>query len=319
MKLCYIWINKYKNFDNFSLNLSSNKYFHYDSLKKTLNKRNNEKSLKWLFDEKISEIIAIVGANGTGKSNCLELICTILQGSIKKLDTQFIAIIEDDGKYLTYNNMDNGISVEFPHTLVEYTGIIRGINTIFFSNVYDNRKFEFSRDVINVTANNGYGYNRIREEFDLFSAQIDLITKHRTTLQETIGIELPRSINLDILLSSRVGSPNIDINRLIIKRIKDISKPENKLLCSLRFIAFIKIQNLYENIIGKFSLDIHDKEPTDRYLKRIINEIISSEISIPSHGEITNNTKEKIILKLKTIEEIENNIDRKRLAKCTCK
>jgi len=39
MKLCFIWVDNYKGFSNFSLNLSDDFHFQFDSPSKTLTKK----------------------------------------------------------------------------------------------------------------------------------------------------------------------------------------------------------------------------------------------------------------------------------------
>ncbi|WP_281544757.1 AAA family ATPase [Grimontia sp. SpTr1] len=296
MNLCYIWTEKYRGFDDLSLSLSSKFNFSYDPNKKKVTKIKNEKVIDGLFHKRITEVTAIVGKNGTGKSNCLELICTILQGSRKKMNSRFLAVIKDNENFIIHTNETEAekITANFKFQHSNDNGRIKGLNTIFFSNIYDNRKYDFSGDVIHASANNGYGYSRrINRNSDLFSTQINLIEKHGETIRNEVEIEIPKKIIIDIShqFKRAINSHNIhsEMARSIRKRINDIVNIENKFTCSLRTILLIELIELVQRVSNDlfgFNGDIHyslreklkpeEKEPTDSYLKRATSEVLET-------------------------------------------
>lgn len=80
MKVCYIWAQKYKNLINFELNLSSLEKFSYDNDKNIVSYSLCAELPEDFFPSRINDVIAIIGKNGSGKSNALELICNTLKG-----------------------------------------------------------------------------------------------------------------------------------------------------------------------------------------------------------------------------------------------
>jgi len=79
MKICFIWVEKYRNFENLNLNLSSSTKYEFDEQKNVISKIKTPAQIKKLpqdfFGEKIEDVIGIIGKNGTGKSNALALVC----------------------------------------------------------------------------------------------------------------------------------------------------------------------------------------------------------------------------------------------------
>ncbi|NJI86771.1 AAA family ATPase [Shewanella sp. Iso12] len=326
MKLCFIWVDEYKGFNDFSLNLSSDEEFSYDSAINKICKKENNNVFKELFDSRIRDVTAIIGKNGTGKSNCLELICTVLQGSIKQFNTNFIAVIKNDEGYIVYKN-DSGnsqLDANFNFKLEKYDRKVKGLNTIFFSNIYDNRKYEFSHDVVNVTANNGYGYQRLKGKvgntFDLISAQIDLIQKYRDILKGEIGIDMPKDMLIEINLYSqsyRFDNEFGELFRNLRKRINDIVNVENKFLSSLRYIVLLDVIRIVELFIlddmTSISLKVEEKESTDLYLKKALKiaaELINFQVLAKVNNSYNKESAQSVIDKIKAIDMLEQNMEK---------
>ena len=94
MKICYVWIKEYRNFRNMGINLSSNEKFKYDSDLNVLSKIDvNYKLPKDFFGNVITDITGIIGKNGAGKSNAIELICKILKGITTAISIYHIIFI----------------------------------------------------------------------------------------------------------------------------------------------------------------------------------------------------------------------------------
>ncbi|HBB7807873.1 TPA: ATP-binding protein [Escherichia coli] len=128
MKISYIWVDKYKGFTDFAINLASDKRFSYNQDSCSLNMMDNEDYIANLFSTKITDVTAIVGKNGVGKTNCLELICTILEGTMRQYNTSFLAIVEDDEKkYTIYHNLEQGIEANFEYKYESDKNKIKGI------------------------------------------------------------------------------------------------------------------------------------------------------------------------------------------------
>ncbi|HBM2990168.1 TPA: AAA family ATPase [Klebsiella variicola subsp. variicola] len=299
MRLCFIWVKSYKGFSDFSLNLSGDFYFQFDYLSNTLTKNDNDNFIPNLFDPNISCVTAIVGKNGAGKSNCLELICTILQGSIHQFDTEFISVMEHNNKFYISHTLPSDLKASFSYLINQEKGKAKGFNTIFFSNVHDERFYEFSNNVITATANNGYGYryfNNIgwRKRLGLFSIQIDLINKHRRSLQDEIKIQIPKYIMVEfapVRAQRRHIKNSEEFSRAFKKRLGDMSNPESKFICMLKYSFLIRMIDIYVNLHfeqASLSLDFMEKEPTDAFLNRSINAMLQKLRDPISEKEIEN-------------------------------
>ncbi|MDD8488574.1 ATP-binding protein, partial [Escherichia coli] len=240
MKISYIWVDKYKGFTDFAINLASDKRFSYNQDSCSLNMMDNEDYIANLFSTKITDVTAIVGKNGVGKTNCLELICTILEGTMRQYNTSFLAIVEDDEKkYTIYHNLEQGIEANFEYKYESDKNKIKGIRGVFFSNIHDNRRYNFGREITYATSNNNYGYRNYSSSGDkvnLLSSQIDLITKHRTILKNEIKISIPTSLGIDLYVFSEKldFEDGQNCTRLVRKRSKDIVNHKNKFIYSVK-------------------------------------------------------------------------------------
>ncbi|MDD8442003.1 ATP-binding protein, partial [Escherichia coli] len=280
MKISYIWVDKYKGFTDFAINLASDKRFSYNQDSCSLNMMDNEDYIANLFSTKITDVTAIVGKNGVGKTNCLELICTILEGTMRQYNTSFLAIVEDDEKkYTIYHNLEQGIEANFEYKYESDKNKIKGIRGVFFSNIHDNRRYNFGREITYATSNNNYGYRNYSSSGDkvnLLSSQIDLITKHRTILKNEIKISIPTSLGIDLYVFSEKldFEDGQNFTSLVRKRIKDIVNPKNKFIYSLKYMFLVKLINNISNDFEKkyleqINFESMDNESTDLYLQKI--------------------------------------------------
>ncbi|ELY2484286.1 ATP-binding protein, partial [Cronobacter sakazakii] len=284
MKLSFIWVERYKGFTNFSLNLASDEKFTYEHESHSLQKTNNNNYIAGLFAPTITEITAIVGKNGAGKTNCLELICTILEGSMLKYRTDFLAIVkDDDGKYSIYHNFENQINANFKYSYTSGRNKIKSLKGIFFSNIHDNRKYNFGREIAYVTSNNNYGYRNYglgRAKGNLISSQIDLISKYGKVIKDEIKISIPTSLGVELyVFFDALDFEEGKIFRSSMrKRIKDIVSSRNKFIHSLKYMFLAKListllSDFGSDFIEYINFNLKDNEPTDVYLEKVSNDI----------------------------------------------
>lgn len=319
MKLCFVWVSEFKGFKNLSLNLSSEFEFNYDSKEKLLTKGSNDDFYSGLFDEGIHEITAIVGKNGMGKSNCLELICTLVKGSLHQLNVDFISVIEDDGEFYITKTSSEEIKIDFPYSDFEIKGKTKGLNAIFFSNIYDNRFYNFSRDVINVTARNNYGYGKyrkIKSRGSLFSSQISLISKHKENLERYVDLKVPESIFMEVSINSSLSLLNLDYGFISAfrKRLNGIVLHDKKIICSLRFLFLTNLLtyiNDYESDSLNSMIKFEENESTEGFLLNKIEELIQHIASMPNETNIKDGLSDlkKITKDWSLLRNIERNIE----------
>lgn len=323
MKISYIWVDKYKGFTDFAINLASDKRFSYNQDSCSLNMMDNEDYIANLFSTKITDVTAIVGKNGVGKTNCLELICTILEGTMRQYNTSFLAIVEDDEKkYTIYHNLEQGIEANFEYKYESDRNKIKGIRGVFFSNIHDNRRYNFGREITYATSNNNYGYRNYSSSGDkvnLLSSQIDLITKHRTILKNEIKISIPTSLGIDLYVFSEKldFEDGQNFTSLVRKRIKDIVNPKNKFIYSLKYMFLVKLINNISNDFEKkyleqINFESMDNESTDLYLQKIGEKVSGCISEIIDGYKIDNKKYEKysdLQAGFSDFSKIENNLN----------
>lgn len=118
MELLYVWVENYGNIRRQGFNFSPNYWFEVDEDYNIIDKTDEKKKKgelieqpKGFFGDNISNITAIVGKNGSGKSNLLELILEVIhflntrnliKGDINKAFK--IKILDSDGNVQEFSN-----------------------------------------------------------------------------------------------------------------------------------------------------------------------------------------------------------------------
>jgi ABC-type Na+ transport system ATPase subunit NatA len=176
MKICYIWIEKFRNFENFGFNLSSSHKFKYDAENNVLVKKDLDNLPSNFFGERVADVVGIIGKNGSGKSNAVELVCKMLKGAKTSLQTNYFVIVEEDDDLVCHFSFTNKNlpKSEFKISFVEYKGSVNPLKVVFFSNVFDERRHEFSNEVSDISVNNLFTRQRFlrRNNVSDFEKQI---------------------------------------------------------------------------------------------------------------------------------------------------
>ncbi|MFQ1616596.1 AAA family ATPase [Aeromonas veronii] len=300
MKVCYIWVEEFRNFHNFGLNLSNDFTYSYDSEKHHISRVEKPALPRDFFHSDITDVTGIIGKNGSGKTNCLELICMILKGGLSRLKTPFIVITQEKD-YLTCYSNNRGRTVpwapttSFDATQVEYSKQINGIKPIFFSNVSDGREYNFSKDVANLSANKqGRRQNSIKEHLVFINSE----------KFKYLEIERPKLVSLNLIISDILPSKNSlaqkehpftqDQIKKILK-IVDNSTPARQIIT---IINLLLIQKLFHYVS---STDL-DKKQKDIFFEKTKAKTIELSISDDNIDELTDQICSEYIL-LKQINE----------------
>ncbi len=222
MKLCYIWIEEYKGFSNQGFNFATEYNFNYSDKNSLLTRTENKKHIKNFFGDGITDIIGIIGKNASGKTNILELIQYVSDGANTIINKPFFAILNDGKNYIIYNYKMAQIKNDFGAELKNYDGKIPSINSIFFSNVFDGRRHNFSKKNINISTNDilnsSFGENINKNYQRTIQQQIKFIKSPQFKLLEDLENSVDSNQNHKLKPSKVILTSPIWSN--IINRIK---------------------------------------------------------------------------------------------------
>lgn len=176
MELCYIWISEFRNFKNEGFNFSTESYFNYSPETNKLDVTPNPNYLKDFFYTNIINITGIIGKNGAGKTNLLELVNYVLNEGSTKIAAPFIIIFRRPNKfYGLYYGME---MPECLHVKLDrYDGGEGEVTPIYFSNSFDGRNHSFPKRTIALTTNS-FLENIFRENIHI-SYQRDIVNQLR--------------------------------------------------------------------------------------------------------------------------------------------
>lgn len=122
MELQYLWIEDYRSINHQGFNLGGeyNFMFNYETGKLTCKK--NESFISGFFGNKISNVTAIIGRNGSGKSTFLDFIKLNIATDIGNTNLGYLCIFRVRGrnKLFLYNSLHN-VEVKIP---TELNGLI---------------------------------------------------------------------------------------------------------------------------------------------------------------------------------------------------
>lgn len=103
MELIYLWVKEFRNISNTGFNFTSN--FHVEFKNKVIN-ISAENDRPKIYDGKIDQITAIIGKNGSGKTNILDLL------GAKRFDRQGLGNSEGLKYFIIYHLEGNQFAIE---------------------------------------------------------------------------------------------------------------------------------------------------------------------------------------------------------------
>ena len=119
MKVCYIYIKKYKNLEDLGISIDSHYIFELDKRKQVLSIYDNPRYIAGFYGDNIYSLAVIAGRNGVGKSNTLRfLLNAVVDGMRDKTDCKGITIYKD-GDRLLCSPEDTDIKVEYNSRLIK--------------------------------------------------------------------------------------------------------------------------------------------------------------------------------------------------------
>ena len=257
MELLYIWIDDYRNIKKQGFNFSSEYIFDFDEDRSLLDIKKNASYIKNFFiDEKdetkknIVNVTAIVGKNGSGKTNLLDFLKDIIPSSNGIIESNLIIIFKKTGDekntILFYQNIvlklkgESDVLDNFEKQLLDENRIRKfyDIDVIFYSNIFDCRNEPDWGGLHNISTNFLVRKDRVKRTNEEYSVEKE-ISSHRSMeirrniifknspFAEFIPFAPPKNIVITInnyderALKSKVNKSYSEPLSLIFKKIQE--------------------------------------------------------------------------------------------------
>lgn len=167
MELLYVWIGKYKNIEKQGFNFSPKYRFSFDEETKTLSldEDRSDKVIDNFFGERISNITAIVGENGSGKTSIIQFL--ISENTLHDTGISLMVFKYEDNDFVYIaNGFEN---IKCPRDFINWQKYYENgnnykipIHIIYFSNV-----FEIYQNIVDVY-NNRFYFSNLSLSYQLF-------------------------------------------------------------------------------------------------------------------------------------------------------
>lgn len=201
VKILYVWADKYKNLDRFGVNLGSDVKFSYSRSVNRLIQVFDSPLPEGFFPENIIDVAAIVGENGVGKSNVLEMVCRALGGVGRSgLRSDFLVVYEHAGEtFCKYRFLEHAAPVAdggIRLIPIDKGASVPEIRVIYFSNVSINRPRNLGPHVTDISPDQGYPGDRFRApKITEFEKQFFFI--RNTGRLDELDVEAPTHVSIN--------------------------------------------------------------------------------------------------------------------------
>ena len=201
VELSYIWIHEFRNMCNLGFNISSKNRFTYDPVANELTIIPNERYIPNFFGKGIINVTGVVGQNGAGKTNLLELINYTLNEGNTKIAGKFFAVYTISGEFRIMGNAIENPSCNKKISFQPFDTINPFFDTIFLSNTFDGRKHDLPKKTIDRSTNRFFD-NKFGENF---------LTNYKSDIQDQINF-INSTEYRELAKIERQLDPHADIN-----------------------------------------------------------------------------------------------------------
>lgn len=299
MELLFLYINNFKNIQNIGFNLSPRYRFDYNPDSRTLTSEPLDGVIQGFFGDQISNITGIIGMNGSGKSNLIELICLLTKSTGTTFSNAYLLVFQDGPEFTVRTNISN-LNLPFSTSILDSEKTVRDLSVIYFSNVTDNKKLQFPDDLIDLSRNATYRPIGRRHTSETESQVNFIFSKYR----ELVDLPSPRSLNLSFRIFKITNHQSLELIKsfsefhklyLQLRRSNTRDEPSLRLKCIFRFsVLLFMLKSLikrgdmqqrtadefhsYNELASIFNLhqtDVKDLHNSCHNLERIIKDLMS--------------------------------------------
>ena len=133
MKVCFVYIYKYKNLKDVGLALDSHFLYHYDKTTDELLICDNDNHIDHFYGNNIYSLCVIAGNNGAGKSNAIRFILNAaVEGLKDKSLCDGIVVFRNGNDILCYYSSNDKVKVKFHRNQINKASFI-GCRSFFYS------------------------------------------------------------------------------------------------------------------------------------------------------------------------------------------
>lgn len=164
MEILYFWIKKFKNINNTGFNFSNRYCFSYNLVSNTLLKKDYEMNLDEFFSinsdrtSNVCNLSAIIGENGSGKTNILRFIINLFIMGHEITYSDFFVILNENSKLILYQkNIDVKNETSLELRICDYENKFdsnKDFNLLYYSNIYQPNINQ--NDVLSIERKNYY-------------------------------------------------------------------------------------------------------------------------------------------------------------------
>ncbi|WP_252090852.1 AAA family ATPase [Pseudomonas sp. MWU13-3659] len=208
MKICYLWAKEFKGLTRHGVNLDSTFEYQYDSVENRLSRTEKAPLPADFFGESIENITGILGVNGAGKTNTLDLICRVLKSS-DSVPCEFLVIYQERGSVHCISSTASTPEADFEIIHQTNDAQLKALKVVYFSNVFDKNYLDLGDEVLDVSVNNKNNPRTLaRQRGNEESEFINDLTFITSSEFKALALEPPPGI--EVKLDRTLSFPDID-------------------------------------------------------------------------------------------------------------
>ena len=326
MQICYLWVERFRNLRDFSFNFDSNHRFSYDKDDHKISRKKIESLPKNFFPLPIKEVTALVGKNGAGKSNALELICKILKSGKSSFKFDFVLIYSDAKElHCSYKFGEKGLPRSNIRLNYHEHADLNGLKVIFYSNVFSDRQRDFGSGVIDLSPDrvDRPQFHNKNNRTSQLQKQIWFINSDSSF--DNLGIKTPTHISITIARgpldpgSARMYSPTHVLGK-VAGRLRDRARSLGMVNRFLFLFSFAYLSKIVSSVKPSLSSSIDENKdfldeieslsnsllnmPTRNLVYSILDFLDGFAIRLPNQHDLSNSESGRsVVLNKQSVEK----------------